>query len=98
MAKIYNFNRLVNKYSTDITVKTYGKGGYVNGRYVPGETSETIVRGAVIPYSTMKIFQSGGNIKLTDMQLYTLNPVDLDLDNSKIIYKNKIYLKNVFIG
>lgn len=91
MAKIYNFNRLVNKYSNDITVKFSGEGKYVNGRYVPGESSKTTVRGAVIPYSTSKIFQSGGNIKLTDMQLYTLDPVGFDLDTVKIIYKDKTY-------
>ena len=94
MAKIYNFNRLVNKYSNDITVKFSGEGKYVNGRYVPGESSKTTVRGAVIPYSTSKIFQSGGNIKLTDMQLYTLDPVGFDLDTVKIIYKDKKYTIN----
>lgn len=91
MAKIYNFNRLVKKYSNDITVKTVGSGTYIAGRYEPGEMTTTIVRGAVIPYSTTKVYQSGGNIKTSDMQLYTLDPVKFDLDNVRIEYKNRVY-------
>lgn len=91
MAKIYNFNRLVTKYSNDITVNTVGSGTYIAGRYEPGEMTTTVVRGAVIPYSTSKIYQSGGNIKTSDMQLYALEPITFDLDNVKIQYQDKVF-------
>lgn len=91
MAKIYNFNRLVKKYANDIIVKTSSTGTYLAGRYMPGEVTTTTVRGAVIPYSTTKVYQSGGNIKTSDMQLYTLDPVNFKLDDVRIEYKNKTY-------
>lgn len=91
MAKLYNFTRLVNKYSNKLLLKTIAGSGYIDGHYVEGIEMQTNIKGAVVPYSTSKIYQSGGNIKTSDMQLYTLEPLDIHLDNTRIVYKNKTY-------
>lgn len=91
MDKLYNFRRLVDKYSTNIIVKTSGAGHYEAGHYVPGEVGEKSVRGTIMPYSTIKVYQSGGNIKTADRQLYLLEPFDLKLDDVKVEYKGKSY-------
>lgn len=86
--KIYNFSRLVEKYSNDIELKSEEAGSYNGGRYVRGQVTTQTVRGAIIPYTTEKIYQSGGYIKSTDLQLYTLYKIDLA---SRVSYKGRTY-------
>lgn len=89
MGKLYNFVRLINKYSNTFELITESEGAYVNGKWQAGLATVTEMEGAIIPLSESKIYQSGGTLKKTDRQLYTTTPIT-DL-NAKIRYKGKTY-------
>lgn len=90
--QLYNFTRLINKYSSVFTLITNGDrtkndmGDYVKGE----ETSETMT-GAIISHTESKILRSEGNLTTNDKKLYTLKPIKKALKTSKVIYDNKVY-------
>lgn len=86
---IYDFSRLISKYSNDIEVVKMQKGQYVNGRFVPSETVTGRIRGAILPIKTEKIYQSGGTLISSDRQLYTKVSLGENLSSLKIRYKEK---------
>ena len=91
MGKLYDFIRLINKYSNAFELITENEGAYVNGKWQAGLSTVTTMNGAIIPLSQSKIYQSGGTLKQTDRQLYTTTPITSPLDNCKIRYKGKTY-------
>ncbi len=94
MAKLYNFNRLIAKYSAQcapITLVTASEGGYVGGKYVRGGEVETAIVGAVVPFSDGKIYQSGGALTTKDRQLYMQSPITNPLTGAKVKYKGNLY-------
>lgn len=91
MSKMYDFTRLVKKYSSQIEIVTHVKGEYVNGKYVRGEEVVTESEGAVVPMTQRKIYQSGGTLKTTDRQLYALQEIPGPLDGAEIRHKGKTY-------
>ena len=91
MAKLYNFDRLIDKYSVDFTLVSVSEGSYVGGKYVEGTKTETLCRGAVVPVSDSKIYQSGGVITAKDRQLYMKKPVEKSLTGSKIKFRGNVY-------
>lgn len=91
MAKLYNFNRLIDKYSVDFTLLSTSKGGYVGGKYVSGEETATAYRGAIVPVSDSKIYQSGGTLTTKDRQLFMRTPIAQALTNAKVRFKNNEY-------
>lgn len=91
MPKLYNFKRLIEKYSVDFTLVSISEGSYVGGKYVEGVKTETQCRGAVEPISDSKIYQSGGALTTKDRRLFMKNPIEQSLTNSKVIHKGNVY-------
>lgn len=89
--KLYNFNRLVQKYSNPFTLTVHGKGTHVDGRYQKGEPTTYEKTGAILPLSQRKIYQSGGTLTTADRQLYTLERIEESLEGSVVTYKGKRY-------
>lgn len=89
--KLYNFDRLIDKYSVDFMLITASEGGYVSGRYVEGERTETAYRGAIFPISDGKVYQSGGTYTTKDRQLIMRTPIEKPLTNAKVVFKGNEY-------
>ena len=71
---IYNFSRLINKYSRPTIV--HGEltdGAWVNGKWIEGIPTQEIISLAVIPFDIKTIAQLGGNVSSADAQIYSLN-------------------------
>lgn len=89
--KLYNFSRLVRKYSNPFTLTVNGEGTYVDGRYQEGKPTEYAKTGAILPLSQRKIYQSGGTLTSADRQLYMLERIEEALKGSKVTYQGKTY-------
>lgn len=88
MGKLYDFTRLIRKYSNVFEVISSENGEYVDGKYQAGLSTVIEMTGAIIPMTERKIYQSGGTLKSTDRQLYTLTLLP---KNCKVRYKNNVY-------
>lgn len=91
MGKIYDFTRLINKYSTDFTLITPSEGVYEGGVYKDGEAVHTALRGAIVPMSERKAYQSGGNYTAEDKELYMIKRINKALLGGKVLYKGRYY-------
>lgn len=91
MPKLYDFTRLINKYSVSFTLVIPSEGSYVGGKFVEGEAERTNLKGAIIPMSESKVYQSGGTYTSKDRQLYLLSPVKKALKGSSIEYDGNVY-------
>lgn len=91
MSLLYNFERLISKYSNEIVIITKRAGQYVNGRYVALDSEIKNIRGAITPLKNEKIYQSGGTLTASDRQLYTKEPINSDLNGVTIRYEGKTY-------
>ena len=91
MPKLYNFMRLIKKYSTSFTFLMPKAGSYVGGKFIESEAEEIAALGAIIPMPESKIYVSGGTYTSKDKQLYMLQPLTKALQGAKIKYKNNIY-------
>lgn len=90
--KLYNFIRLINKYSVDFVCITQSAGGYDDGGvYIAGEKTETPLRGAIIPMTERKIYQLGGNYTSEDRELYMIKRIDSALLGGKVLYKGEYF-------
>ncbi|MGN0243856.1 MAG: hypothetical protein ACI4CT_07340, partial [Lachnospiraceae bacterium] len=74
---IFNFNRLIKKYSVHCELITFSSGRYEGGDYIPGEEIRKPIEGALIPVSEGKAYQSGGAVTVSDTQFVTHEAVDL---------------------
>lgn len=88
--KLYNFSRLINKYSVTFSLVKAG-GKYVSGKWVKGEPIVKEMRGAIVPISDTKIYQSGGTYDKNDRELYMMQPLPEPLSDWKVVYKDKEY-------
>lgn len=91
MGKLYDFIRLIKKYSVKYEVVTASEGAYVNGKYQQGIITLEERYGAIVPLSERKIYQSGGNYTSKDRQLFTTMPITSPLKDTKIRYKGDTY-------
>lgn len=89
--KLYNFNRLINKYSCDFTLVTRERGSYDGGIYTAGAETETAMRGAIVPLSERKVYQSGGHYTSEDRDLYMRSPITEPLEDCRVKYKGKTF-------
>ena len=89
--KLYNFDKLIDKYSVDFLFVTNEKGKYVGGQWFKGDEIKTPWKGAIVPLSDQKIYQSGGTYTSYDRQLFTRTKLSDALKESKVIYKNNMY-------
>ncbi|GGA31101.1 hypothetical protein [Psychrobacillus lasiicapitis] len=69
---MYNFVRLINKYSGPITAYEKSEGAWINGKWVEGKESPVIRSVAIIPFDMKTIAQLGGLITNGDAQIYSL--------------------------
>lgn len=88
---LYNFDRLIDKYSVDFTLVSISEGNYIGGKYVAGNRTETPCRGAIVPLPDKKIYQSGGTLTTKDRQLYMKTPISDPLKTTKVNYKSNEY-------
>ncbi|MEK5148769.1 hypothetical protein MKX53_17450 [Psychrobacillus sp. FSL K6-4615] len=71
---MYNFSRLINKYSrATILHGEATEGTWVNGKWVDGVPSQETISLAVIPFDIKTIAQLGGTVTAADAQIYSLN-------------------------
>lgn len=91
MGKLYNFVRLITKYSVDFEFVAVEKGGYSGGRYIEGEETVTQCRGAIVPMAERKIYQSGGLFTQKDRDLYMFKPLPAEFTTGKVRYKGNEY-------
>lgn len=89
--KLYNFTRLIKKYSCDFSVITSTEGKYKGGLWIPGETVTTCLRGAIVSLPEKKLYQPGGNYTTNDRQLYMFERIPQALKDGKVLYKGAYY-------
>ena len=88
--KLYNFHRLIKKYSVTFCLhKT--QGGYVSGKWEEGGEIVKEMHGAIVPMSDRKIYGSGGAYTSQDRELYVTEPLKAPLSDVKVVYKENIY-------
>ena len=90
MSKLYDFTRLINKYSVEFSLhKTQGR--YVAGKWEQGGELVTTMRGAIVPLSDQKIYDSGGTYTRQDRELYVTEPLRAPLSDFFVVYKGNTY-------
>lgn len=88
--KLYNFVRLIEKYSVDCQLINIAEGHWEAGEWVDGETTTTDIRGAIVPITEKRINNSGGDYKQGDCEFISAEPLKLNSDTF-ILYKDKKY-------
>ena len=89
--KLYNFSRLIIKYSTEFTLVAPSEGEYDGGIYVYGEPEAQVLTGAIIPMPQRKVYQPGGNYTSEDKELYMLTRIAKPLLGGKVLYQGDTY-------
>ena len=89
--KLYNFARLVQKYSARFHFLVQTEGHYESGKWIEGEQIMQDATGAIVPMAESRIRQSGGIYTTKDRQLYMLKPIPYALEGAKVCYKDCIY-------
>lgn len=88
--KLYNFLRLINKYSVDFCLHRT-QGSYVAGKWEEGGEVVEKMRGAIVPMSQRKVYDSGGTYTAQDRELYLTTPLKAPLSALKVVYKGNTY-------
>lgn len=91
MAKLYDFRRLIHKYSVKFEAVHASEGAYVSGHYQEGLVTVTEMHGAIVPLAESKLYKSGGSYTAKDRQLYLFTPITSPLKNTNIRYKGQVY-------
>lgn len=90
--QLYNFRRLIRKYSREFTQIALTDGYYNDaGDWVEGEQIETKISGAVISFKESKIYRSEGTLTTKDRRLFTLEPIPDALHGAKAVFEGNIY-------
>lgn len=86
----FNFDNLIEQYSSDFKVICESKGGYDDsGEYVTGEKTERILHGAIIAYSENQIYRSEGKLTGQDKLLLMCEPIDEALHGAEVRHNGK---------
>lgn len=88
--RLYNFARLIKKYSVSCQLENTTEGGWKAGVWQDGETTTTDITGAVVPITEKRIQNSGGSYKQGDCEFITLKPIVIN-SSTHIIHKGKRY-------
>lgn len=88
--KLYNFTRLINKYSVPFCLHR-SQGRYVAGKWEEGGEIVQNMRGAIVPISDRKVYDSGGTYTTKDRELYLLSPLEGDLSEYRVVYNGNYY-------
>ena len=89
--RLYNFKRLISKYSVDFTLLKTTSGSFVSGKWVEGEANEIKMRGAIVPLSERKLYSYGGTYSTQDRELYLSEPLGSPLSAFKVVYNTNTY-------
>ena len=89
--KLYNFKRLIDKYSVSFSLCRQEEGKYVAGKWENGQTVQSELRGAIVPLRESKIYTSGGAYSEQDRELYLTAPLPAPLSSLSVIYKGNTY-------
>lgn len=89
--KLYNFKRLIRKYSVKFTLIQSSQGKFVSGRWEQGERVETLMYGAIVPLSERKIYSSGGTYTEQDRELYLTKPLNAPLSDFQVVHNTNTY-------
>lgn len=87
---LYNFERLINKYSVVCQLVTISEGSWKAGVWQEGVTTTKDIEGAVVPISEKRINNSGGDYKQGDCEFITLQPIEIN-SNTYLVHNNKKY-------
>ena len=88
--KLYNFTRLVQKYSVPFCLHRK-QGSYVAGKWEDGGEIVRSMRGAIVPMRDSKVYSSGGTYTAQDRELYLLKPLEAPLSEYEVVYKGNAY-------
>lgn len=80
MGLLYDFTRLIEKYSIECQlIRETGGGSYIGGNWVPEPARDPEqVAGALIPMSCQKLYQSGGTYTQNDREFITRAEIPLE--------------------
>ena len=88
--KLYNFTRLIRKYSTTFCLHRK-QGGYVSGKWEDGDTIVKEMRGAIVPLSERKVYSSGGAYTTQDRELYLTKALEAPLRALTVVWDGNTY-------
>lgn len=88
--RLYNFARLIKKYSVDCQLVEYAEGSWKAGEWTDGQQTTTDIRGAVVPINEKRIQNSGGSYKQGDCEFITVQPLVIH-SNTYLIHKGNKY-------
>ena len=92
MAQYFNFQRLIEKYSTDFIVEIPSEGDWNDaGEWEAGAPKQKTLHGAIISHSESKIYRSEGTLTGQDRALYMLEPLENALHGAKVIHGDNVY-------
>lgn len=87
---LYNFVRLIKKYSVSCQLVSFPEGEWSAGTYTVGEPITTDISGAVVPISEKRIQNSGGSYRQGDCDFITTQPITIG-SNTYLVHKGKKY-------
>lgn len=91
MAKLYNFVRLIDKYSEEFTVETEQGGTWDGGIYRPAKPKIHSMSGAIVPLGENKLYHSGGAYTEQDRDLYSRTKIPDPLMQGTVHFRGKTY-------
>lgn len=91
---LYNFERLIQKYSVDCQLVTIAKGKWSAGVYQKGAEKVTDISGAVIPITETRVQSSGGTYKQGDCEFITTQPIEITDETFLAVHDKKYKLEN----
>lgn len=98
--RYFHFERLIKKYSREITAIIPARGKYVDGEYVAGKEKRITLNAAILDIDKKKIYGgangsqvggSGATLTAQDKQLYVIGTLTEDIIGAKIIHEGKEY-------
>lgn len=88
----FNFQRLINKYSSTFTAEYTEEGKYnTRGVYEDGKTVTKELTGAIMSIRAQKIFRSEGTLTTQDRQLYMTEPLERALLGAIVTHEGERY-------
>lgn len=88
--RLYNFARLIQKYSVSCQLVTTANGAWSAGKYTEGETATAEINGAVVPISIKRIMDSGGFYKQGDCEFITTETIEIT-DKTYLVHNGERY-------
>ena len=89
--RYFHFERLIKKYSSEVTAILPEKGRYVNGEYVSSGNQRITFDAAILDIDKKKIYNAGGTLTTQDKQLYVIGTLTDEIRGAKIIYNGNEY-------